>query len=97
MLLSDHCDRRAVMEALKAVGVQTSIHYRPVDTFSSYQAAGLGPCRNLARTHSIGARVLTLPLYPSMTEEQIDFVCTALKNAVRDPDQSPALGQPCTP
>jgi dTDP-4-amino-4,6-dideoxygalactose transaminase len=83
VLLAPDCDRAAVMEAMKAVGVQTSIHYRPIDTFASYMAARLGPCEHLTRTHSIGARTLTLPLYPSMTDEQVDVVCTALKDAVR--------------
>jgi dTDP-4-amino-4,6-dideoxygalactose transaminase len=83
VLLAPDSDRAAVMEAMKAVGVQTSIHYRPIDTFASYMAARLGPCEHLTRTHSIGARTLTLPLYPSMTDEQVDVVCTALKDAVR--------------
>jgi dTDP-4-amino-4,6-dideoxygalactose transaminase len=83
VLLAPDCARADVMEAMKVVGVQTSIHYRPIDTFSAYQAARLGPCEHLTRTHSIGARTLTLPLYPSMTDEQVDVVCTALKDAVR--------------
>jgi dTDP-4-amino-4,6-dideoxygalactose transaminase len=82
VLLAEECDRFAVMDAMKAAGIQTSIHYRPIDTFSSYQAAGLGPCSHLPRTHSIGARVVTLPLYPGMSDQQVDSVCAALKTAV---------------
>jgi dTDP-4-amino-4,6-dideoxygalactose transaminase len=80
--LSEGVDRRRVMEELKTVGVQTSIHFRPVDTFTSYQEAGLGPCNHLPYTHQIGERVLTLPLYPSMRPQQVDYVCEALENVV---------------
>jgi dTDP-4-amino-4,6-dideoxygalactose transaminase len=83
VLLPQDCDRLTVMQAMKEEGIQTSIHYRPIDTFTSFQAAGLGPCPHLVRTHAIGERVVTLPLYPSMSEEQVDGVCDALKRAVR--------------
>jgi dTDP-4-amino-4,6-dideoxygalactose transaminase len=84
VLLSQDSDRFAVMDAMKSAGIQTSIHYRPIDTFTSYVAAGLGPCPHLETTHSIGERVVTLPLYPSMTEQQVDLVCTTLKRSVQE-------------
>ena len=82
VLLAEGVDRAEVMTAMKAAGIQTSIHYRPVDTFSSYRDAGLGPCEQLTLTHQIGERVLTLPLYPSMTDAQVDQVCETLVQAV---------------
>lgn len=82
VLLPHECSRVLVMEAMKAAGVQTSIHYRPVDTFTAYENAGFGPCKNLALTHRIGNQVLTLPLYPGMTQEQIDYVCVSLESAI---------------
>ena len=82
VLLSEGIERSQVMIAMKAAGIQTSIHYRPVDTFSSYRDAGLGPCDTLPLTHQIGERVVTLPLFPSMTESQVDRVCETLIEAV---------------
>ena len=82
VLLPESVDRQRIMQELKTAGVQTSIHFRPVDTFSSYQAAGLGPCDYLAHTHQIGARVVTLPLYPSMRLDQLDYVCEILEWAL---------------
>jgi dTDP-4-amino-4,6-dideoxygalactose transaminase len=82
VLLPEGADRDAVMSGMRAAGIQTSIHYRPVDTFSAYVQAGLGPCERLTLTHDIGRRTLTLPLYPSMREDQIDLVCDALGNAL---------------
>ncbi len=82
VLLPESVDRQRIMQELKTAGVQTSIHFRPVDTFSSYQAVGLGPCHHLAHTHQIGARVVTLPLYPSMRFDQLDYVCEILERAL---------------
>lgn len=83
VLLPDGADRGAVMTAMKDAGIQTSIHYRPVDTFTAYVKAGLGPSPNVPMAHAIGNRVVTLPLYPSMTEAQVTDVCKALAPALR--------------
>jgi dTDP-4-amino-4,6-dideoxygalactose transaminase len=79
VLLPAGADRHALMSGLRARGVQSSIHYRPIDTFSAYQEAGLGPFPHLVHTHEIGHRELTLPLYPSMSHSQIDYVVEALE------------------
>jgi dTDP-4-amino-4,6-dideoxygalactose transaminase len=83
ILLPEGTDRARIMDALKADGVQTSIHFQPIDTFTSYREAGLGPCDHLIHTHQIGERVLTLPLYPSMRPEEVDYVCDALDGILR--------------
>ncbi len=83
VLLPERADRAKVMDHLKAHGVQSSIHFRPIDTFTAYREAGLGPCADLIYTHQIGERVLTLPLYPSMRTEQVDYVCEILQYALR--------------
>lgn len=82
ILLPGGADRLAIMKKLREAGVQSSIHYRPVDTFTSYVEAGLGPYECLERTHLIGAREITLPLYPSMNAQQVGFVCETLKRAL---------------
>lgn len=82
VLLPADTDRAAIMQAMKAAGIQTSIHYRPVDTFTAYVEAGLGPAPHLHLTHAIGAKTMTLPLYPGMTTDQIDYVCTTLLQAL---------------
>ena len=82
VLLPEGVDRNAVMSAMRDAGIQTSIHYRPVDTFTAYVEAGLGPSDNVPLSHVIGERVVTLPLFPRMSDDQIDLVCEALRRAV---------------
>lgn len=82
VLLPDGADRHGIMSYLRDQGIQTSIHYRPIDTFTAYVAAGLGPSTNVPRSHAVGSRVVTLPLYPTMTITQIDHVCNTLSVAL---------------
>ena len=82
VLLPEGTDRHDVMAHMKEQGIQTSIHYRPIDTFTAYVAAGLGPSTAVPRSHAVGSRVLTLPLYPSMSMAQLDHVCSALAGAL---------------
>ena len=83
VLLPEHVDRTSVMAAMRDAGIQTSIHYRPIDTFTAYVEAGLGPSPHVPNTHAIGARMVTLPLYPGMRIDQVDLVCNTLQNALR--------------
>ena len=60
--------------------IQTSVHYPPIHTFSAYEE--LGARRPLLRTDAVAGRVLTLPLYAALTEEQVDTVVQELVKAV---------------
>lgn len=85
VLLPEGVRRFDVMTAMREAGIQTSIHYRPIDTFTAYVEAGLGPSTQVPLSHTIGERVVTLPLYPSMSLAQVDAVCGALAAAVQQP------------
>ncbi|MGD2082850.1 MAG: DegT/DnrJ/EryC1/StrS aminotransferase family protein [Chromatiales bacterium] len=78
VLLPEGVDRERVMGALREAGIQTSIHYRPIDGLADYCAEGLGPVPQLEVTHAIGDRALSLPLYPELEEEQVDYVANQL-------------------
>lgn len=81
VLLPAGVQRIDVMAGLRDRGVQTSIHYRPVHSFSSY--VDLAPPQgSLPLTDIVGARGLTLPLYPAMTPEQVDVVCESLHDVL---------------
>lgn len=84
VLLPEGADRHLVMTQMRNQGVQTSIHYRPVDTFTAYVEAGLGPSTTVPISHRIGNGVITLPLYPSMSADQIDHVCASLAKALEE-------------
>ena len=72
ILLPQDAARQVFMEQMRAKGVQTSIHYPPIHTFSFYQQKYPGV--SLPVTESIAAREVTLPLYPTMKDEDIEYV-----------------------
>ncbi len=80
VLLPQGCSRTAVMEMLKAAGVQSSIHYPPFWGFSAYKDSMRAQDAPLAA--DICSRELTLPLYPTMSDEDVDLVTGALLGAV---------------
>ena len=89
VLLPEGVDRNRVMSGMRDAGIQTSIHYRPVDTFTAYVEAGLGPSSEVPLSHAVGDRVVTLPLFPRMSETQVDQVCDALHHIVSDVPAGP--------
>ncbi|WP_201722809.1 UDP-4-amino-4,6-dideoxy-N-acetyl-beta-L-altrosamine transaminase [Caulobacter sp. BP25] len=68
--------RRAVVEALKAKGVGTQVHYIPVHRQPYYvNRQGLA---DLPGADAWYARCLTLPLFPAMTDGDVERVVDAL-------------------
>jgi len=68
--------RREVVEALKARGVGTQVHYIPVHTQPYYCARY--PGLDLPGAEAWYARCLSLPLYPGMADEDVDRVVATL-------------------
>lgn len=75
-LLPVGADRKAVIESLKAKGIQSSIHYPPFWNFTAY--AGQFSATDAPIAAEICDRELTLPLYPTMTDDEVDLVTTSL-------------------
>ena len=68
------------MSSLRERGVQTSIHYPAIHTFSYYR--DLYPIMSLPISEGIAAQELTLPLFPTMEEEQVENVVNAQRASV---------------
>lgn len=81
VLLPEGCDRAAVIAHLREAGVQSSLHYPPVHKFSAFAGRG-GGASGLSRTEALSDRELTLPMYPTMTNEQVKLVCAALRESI---------------
>jgi dTDP-4-amino-4,6-dideoxygalactose transaminase len=79
-LLPVGTDRKGVIESLKTRGIQSSIHYPPFWGFSAFQDQfSPGDAPNVAE---ICERELTLPLFPTMTDSEVDEVCAAVMAAI---------------
>ncbi|MDN8599413.1 UDP-4-amino-4-deoxy-L-arabinose aminotransferase [Citrobacter sp. S2-9] len=72
--------RDALMEALKARGIGTGLHFRAAHTQKYYREHFKN--LTLANTEWNSARICSLPLFPDMTSDDTDRVITALQQLV---------------
>jgi dTDP-4-amino-4,6-dideoxygalactose transaminase len=77
IVLHEDVEHSSFREALASDGIQTSLHYPPVHSFSMYR----DNAHELPLTASYAARAVTLPLFAHMTGEQIDLVIDAVLQA----------------
>ena len=75
------CGRREIYDALQAEGVGVNVHYIPTYTFPYYQKLGykMGSCPNAERLYE---RIVSIPLYYSLTDEQQEKVIQAVKKVI---------------
>jgi dTDP-4-amino-4,6-dideoxygalactose transaminase len=80
IVLPSGADRSRFMRAMAASGIQTSIHYPPIYRFSHYRSLWPPNYRyRLAVTDDLAEREVTLPLFPTMTEDQLRKVIAAVR------------------
>lgn len=79
VLLPEGVSREAFMAGMKEMGVQTSIHYPPVHLFSAYRETIPPVAQSLAFTESMAAREVTLPLYPTLSDDAVRSVVEAVQ------------------
>ena len=77
-----HGERAAVMQELREHGIGTGVHYPAVHLFTYYRGLGWrdGMLPNAER---IGASILTLPLFATMTAGDVERVCRQLAETCR--------------
>ena len=73
--------RDAVIDYCRGANIGTSVHYIPTHQFSAYKYL---PAR-LPVTDMVWERILSLPLYPGMTLQDVDDVVEALVGATQMP------------
>jgi len=83
VLLPPEVSRDEVAAAMQEMGVQTSVHYRPIHLFSYYRQRFGGRRGMLPMSEYVGDREITLPLYPGMDDSTADYVMDTLAAAVR--------------
>ncbi|MGG6240146.1 DegT/DnrJ/EryC1/StrS family aminotransferase [Nodosilinea sp. AN01ver1] len=74
--------RTELQAQLTAAGVQTGIHYPiPCHLQPAFRSLGYGP-GHFPAAEALSQEILSLPMYPGMTIEQVDYVVDAMVEAV---------------
>ncbi len=58
---------------LTSKGIETGTHYKPIHTFTLYKKN-----YSLPNTVKIGKQIITIPIYPDLTEYEIDKIITSI-------------------
>ena len=82
VLLPHSTNRVDFMEQLKAHGIQTSIHYPPIHLFSAYRDFQKSD-GSLSMTEDVAAREVTLPLYPTMSNDDVTTIAHAIRESLQ--------------
>lgn len=88
-------DRNAFMDELKEAGVMCSVHWRPLHLHPYYRER-FGWCpHDLPVATSTWERLISLPIYPSMRDEEIEYVIRVVKERAarhaREPVGAPRM------
>jgi dTDP-4-amino-4,6-dideoxygalactose transaminase len=69
--------RPEFIAGMKAHGIGVGVHYPAMHLFTMFRAMGHWP-GEFPVSEDIGSRTITLPLFPAMTESDVDRVCRAV-------------------
>lgn len=75
--LHDESIRRSVFDTMRARGIQVHVHYFPVHLQPFYTNLGFKE-GDFPKAELFYKKILTLPLHPQLSEDEIDFVCSNL-------------------
>lgn len=76
--------RNNILRSMAERGIQCSMHYRPIHQFSAYEDAAA----NVPITDRIASSILTLPLFPSLSDAQMDMVVDGLQACIESEYQN---------
>lgn len=80
--------RDRLMHGLRERGIGCQAYFPPIHCQPYFQALGAGTREPLPRTEAASERCLTLPLFSTMTDEQVAEVCAAVREVLGEiPDR----------
>jgi dTDP-4-amino-4,6-dideoxygalactose transaminase len=71
--------RNRFIELMTEAGIGTSVHYKPLHRMTYYRERyGLKP-EDFPNAEKIWQGCVSLPIYPSLTEEELDYICRTIR------------------
>lgn len=73
--------RAAFIAGMRTEGIGIGVHYPAIHLFALYRALGYGEGQ-FPHAERIGARIVTLPLFPAMADSDVERVCAAARTVL---------------
>lgn len=80
--LKDNDERERLKSHLEKEGIMSRVYFDPVHKTHFYKNI-LGYNLSLPTTEKLSAEVLSIPIFPGMKNEEIDYVCNSIKNFMK--------------
>ena len=82
IVLPPGVERLHVQLSMRDAGVGTSVHFKPLHRYTWFREhADIGPT-GVGVAEGLADRVLSLPLHPSLSPDDVEHVCDALREAL---------------
>ena len=75
--------RNEIIEKMAEQGVATNVHYKPLPLLTAYKDLGFAS-KDYPNACAQFENEITLPLYSTLTEEDVRYVCKTLKECLQD-------------
>jgi len=84
ILLNKKINRDKFFNSMKAKNIGVNVHYIPIYKFSYYKEKFNFNDKDFPVTENVFSRIITLPLFPGMKDEDAYDVITAVKNTINE-------------
>ena len=82
ILLDKKLDRDKFISAMRAKNIGVNVHYSPIYRFSYYQENFRFNPKDFQVTEDISSRIVSLPIFPRMSDEDVEYVVSAVKESI---------------
>ena len=73
-------ERNKIIEKMAEMGVATNVHYKPLPMMTAYGK----DCSGYPNAYDYYRNLITLPLHTLLSDEDVEYVCWALKEVMRE-------------
>jgi dTDP-4-amino-4,6-dideoxygalactose transaminase len=74
--------RNRFIELLAECGIGTSVHYKPLHRMTYYRQRYDLRAEDFANAERIWQGCVSLPIYPTLSDEDLEYVCTTVKRTL---------------
>ena len=78
----DVSQRNEIIEKMAERGIATNVHYKPLPMMTAYKEMS-GGIENYPNAYDYYHNLVTLPFHTKLSDEDVEYVCENLKEAVR--------------
>jgi perosamine synthetase len=83
--------RNKLKDYLTKKGIMSKVFFEPIHLTSFYKKMGYNKKSKLKITESISQRILTLPMYPGLKKEELEYICDSVEEFIEQKKMRPKL------